>query len=618
MPRHLTRRQWLTASTSATILSTTGLLGRFPETAKAAESYIGFNPLLFVSPTVERFVDALHIPPRQSAGGHLRARNARHRFHREFDICDTLAFGNESYLGPTLEAFTDQPVQQTFHNEIVNHPLAHHMDTTVHGTAELDRTRPRVTIHLHGGITEPASDGHPLAAYRSGGRWVHNFSGRQAAMGLWYHDHAMGITRLNVYAGLAGNYWVRDRWDTGKDNNPLGLPAGDFELPLVIQDKIFTKDGGLGFRSATLIPEGSWEGGQVGDVPVINGVAYPRCQVARGLYRFRLLNASNLRTYLLSFSNGMKFWQVGTDAGLLNSPVPLTELRLAAGERADILVDFSTLSPGTQVKLRNTAPLPLQFLITLGDVPIKDLLRFDVGSAPGPYRHVPTRLRGAKGLPPPLPPAPLYTRVRTMTALQLPDLSRFPPAIMSMNNLGFSSDGVEEVRCGDVERWDIVNTTTDAHPIHVHMATMRPLSRRCYSAPLYLATSPIPPKGTRWAPSANRFAFGPELAPEPWENGLKDTIEAPPGQITRILVQWPTLDELGFDPDATYTVPTTVEAGAPAHVEHGSSASSDPMPARLSNSVQPQADQVRGYVWHCHVLDHEDHDMMLPFRLKGA
>jgi FtsP/CotA-like multicopper oxidase with cupredoxin domain len=197
---------------------------------------------------------------------------------------------------------------------------------------------------------------------------------------------------------------------------------------------------------------------------------------------------------------------------------------------------------------------------------------------------------------------------------------------MSLNNLGFASDDIDVVRPGDVERWDIVNTTTDPHPIHLHLALVRVLSRQPYNTFLYTLTQPIPELGQRWAPSADPFVTGPEVAPEPWETGWHDTIEAPPGQITRMLVRWPSEDDLGFDPDATFPVPDTVETGAPgtAH-EHavdpanagttGATATTHEHPVQLSSEIQPAPNLARGYVWHCHVLDHEDHDMMLPFRV---
>jgi len=164
----------------------------------------------------------------------------------------------------------------TYRNEISVHPHAADIDTSLHGLSESVRTRVPTSLHLHGGVTEPASDGHPEQSSFPGQGHLHHFDNRQEAAGLWHHDHAMAITRLNVYGGLAGGYLPRDRFDTGRPDNPLGLPAGEFEIPLVLQEKIVRPDGAASMRSTPIVPEGHWEGGAVGDVGLVNGVGRVR------------------------------------------------------------------------------------------------------------------------------------------------------------------------------------------------------------------------------------------------------------------------------------------------------------------------------------------------------
>lgn len=606
----VTRRAFVGAAASAA-----AALYGVPGARGAVPSRIGSNPFMFMSPRIEPWVDALPVLPRRAAGGELVARNARHRFHRDLAVSDTAGFGGQSYGGPVLEARHGQPVTQTFRNELEKHPLGAHLDPTITGASSLDRERPRMSIHLHGALTEPASDGHPLASTRGGQAREHRYDHRQEAACLWYHDHAMGITRLNVYAGLAGMYLLRDEWDTGEATNALGLPSGEYELPLVIQDKIFARDGSLQFRLATYVAEGRWEGGQAGDVPVVNGKAYPFHEVARGLYRLRLLNGSNLRAMMLSFSNDMPFWLVGTDAGLVDAPIRLKRLRLSAGERADVLVDFGALPAGARVQLRNTERLTAQFQIAVGDARIRDIVQFRVGAASGWRKPVPERLRGGPGLPPALPPRPDLSalRVRNMTVMQLPEGGRWPPAVMSLNNLGFGTDDVERIEVLDdapvYERWNILNLTIDDHPIHLHLPLIRVLERQRLRVLPYIWRNPRPSFGRRWAPSAEAFRAGAPAPAKPWEAGWKDTVDAPPGFITRLLVRWPSRAEMGFDPDAPFPVPSTVAGGAPGVGWQATAV------CRLSENTQPAADRARGYVWHCHVLDHEDHDMMLPVRL---
>ena len=647
-------------------------IGSAPRPARATPA----SPTVFGSPALRPFVDELPRLPVIPAGGELVAAEGRPRFHRDLAVDRTWGYGDQHYLGPVLEAHAGQPVDLRVVNRLGSHPLAAHMDMTLEGTTIDDVARPRIVTHLHGGLTEPGSDGHPLQSIRPMGARSHHYGGRQEAAGLWYHDHAMGITRLNVYAGLAGQYLLRDEFDTGAPDNPLSLPAGEFELPLVIQDKIFDRSGHLGFRLARYVTEGSWEGGQAGDVPVVNGKAWPRADVARGLYRLRLLNGSNLRTYKLAFSNKMRFWVIGNDGGLLDRPVQTDHILISPAERLDLLVDFSALPPGGSVELVNSERLAPQFLITGADVRIRQVMRFRATSTRGFRGPVPSTLRGGRQQPPLLERFAEPAQTRTMTVLQLFDFSRFPPAMMSLNNLPFASRDIDRPRPGTVELWNVVNMTTDEHPIHVHLATLRVLQRQRFDALTAGAMHRLPAYGVRYAAPFERYRFGRPAGPRPWEIGNKDTISAPQGHITRMLVRWPTLDELAFDPDAPFTVPSTLEEGAPGmsmaaesmpmsmhavntgpddHAEavaskastatevmpgmdHGAMADMDhgAMPSgpkasptktadptadqvcRLSPEIQPSPHEARGYVWHCHILDHEDHDMMQSLRLIEA
>jgi spore coat protein A len=586
----------------------------------------------FQSPPLQPFVDELPYLAPTTPPSSLSLSTGTHRFHRDLPLDQVLGIGGQSYLGPTLEAHRDEALRVSFVNQIQAHPFAADIDTTLMGVSELDKTCPRTAMHLHGGLTEPNSDGHPMASTRRGFARAHRYGNRQEAAGLWYHDHALGLTRLNAFAGLAGQYLLRDDFDTGQASNRLGLPCGEFELPLVLQDRIFSKqDGKVGFRTQTFVKQGQWEGGQFGDVPVVNGKVMPHCKVARGLYRLRLLNASNLRTYLLSLSNGMPLIVIGSDAGLFNTPVSSTNLLIAPGERYDVLVDFSNLAPGDKVLLRNDQRLPLQAQV-FGDPIITQVMQFSVQASKGGRYRVPARLRGDWGLPPLLPVPAAPTVVRNMSLLQVLDLGRFPPALMSLNNLPFDTTDVERPRAGTVEQWNIINTTTDDHPVHLHLARLKVLGRQPFNVSAYQLLNHRPTVGMRWAPSADKFVKGSMTPPKAWEAGLKDTVYAPPGTITRVLVQWPTVDAMGFDPDGPIQVPDNVIAGAPATPDKlpgdltiasaaanaicTTTSSANNGVLRLNPVIQDSATTVRGYVWHCHVLDHEDHDMMLPVRIQ--
>lgn len=549
------------------------------------------RPLVFRSPPLEPFREQLPtLPVLGGSSLDVRAASTVHRFHPDLPASPALGYGGMDYLGPTVEAHVDQQTTIAYRNDIAGHPLAADFDTRLHGLSELDRTQVSTSMHLHGGATPPESDGHPELIQRPGQELVHHFPNRQEACALWYHDHAMGVTRLNLYAGLAGMYLLRDEYDTGRAGNPLGLPAGEFELPLILQDKIFTDDGRQSVRSYTLVPQGSWDAATPGDVGVVNGKVWPELGVARGLYRLRLVNAASFSVWNLFFTNRMRFWVIGMEGGVLDAPVPTDRVRLAPGERADILVDFGVLEPGATVELCNDEPVPLG-VAQRGVQVMPKFCRFVVGAARGFTGTVPQTLRGGGRQPPRLAAIAQPGVVRNVTVMQLSQMFESPSILMSLNNLRYSSEDIEMPRQGAVEQWNIINVTPEPHPIHLHLVTFRVLGRQPIDTAALTQANPIPPIGSRWTPSADPFAVGPTFAPAPWETGFKDTVIADADSITRIIVRFPTAEELGFDPDAPF--------GMSAHRGHHAQA---PRP-------------LQGYVWHCHMLDHEDHDMMLRYRL---
>lgn len=629
-----------------------GMLGVSAPRAQEGLGSLGPSPLLFHSPDLEPYVDELPRPDvMRGENLDLAARTGTHRFHRDLPPAMTLGYGTADYLGPVIEANSGVRTTLTYRNEITAHPHARDIDTSLHGLSESVRTHVPTSLHLHGGVTEPASDGHPEQLSLPGQGHVHHFDNRQEATGLWYHDHAMAITRLNVYGGLAGGYLLRDRFDTGRPDNPLGLPAGEFEVPLVMQEKIMRADGSASMRSTPIVPEGHWEGGAVGDVGVVNGVIWPNAEVARGLYRFRMVNAASFSNWMLHLSRPLPLWVIGMEGGLLPAPARVDRFRLGPGERADVLVDFSSLAPGEVVELLNleeAAPQAAQ----IGAVKLTRLMRFRATTARGHTGPVPDTLRGGTGQPAALAPPGRATAVRNVSLSQPSDI-RLPPSMMSLNNLRWSSEQIEIPRQGSTEMWNIVNATPDPHPIHIHLVHFRVIARQAIDTIAMCLRQPQPPTGIKWTPDPDPFVVGPVRAPEPWETGMKDTVIADPNSVTRVLVHFPTADELGFDPDATFPAAVSI-GGTPAGAGHGGQGGhgdghgdhadggghhgghhggghgdspgpldTDPEIDRLGGdyigSVAPPAahhrrDILQGYVWHCHILDHEDHDMMLRYR----
>ncbi|MCZ4581204.1 multicopper oxidase family protein [Gordonia amicalis] len=577
-------------------------------------------PTIFHSPEMAPYVDDLRVPSAITSSPsqpiEIIARTTSSRFHRDQPKVPTMAYNDESYLGPTIEAHVGEQTTVHYRSELGKHIFAADLDTSLHGVAERYRDEPVTSMHLHGGATPPEFDGNPeRLMLPHHGTALFEFPNRQEAGHLWYHDHAMAITRANVYAGLAGMYFLRDDHDTGTPQNPLGLPAGEYEIPLILQEKIFRPDGHQSLRSTPVVPQGMWEGGAVGDRGLVNGKVWPKMTVARGLYRFRLINAASFSVWNLFFSNRMRFWVIGNEGGLLNAPVATRSFQAAPGERFDLLVDFGSLAPGETVDLCNDLVPPFQAAI-LAEVAMPRFCRFIAGADRGHRRGVPTRLRGGHGQPRPVPPIATPTRVRRVSVSQ-PYALRVPPAIMSLNNLRYSDPQIEKPRAGTTERWDIINITPDPHPVHLHLVMFRVLGRRPLRTVEYQAAHPQPPLGTRWAPDPSDFYAGPMRGPAAWEAGWKDTVHATGGHVTSIIVRFPTADELGFDPDAIFSSDPTQswtrpslgqEADRPAPSAHHNHAGATPAHGMVTKDLQ-------GYVWHCHILDHEDHDMMLRYRV---
>ncbi|RPH36780.1 MAG: hypothetical protein EHM90_01160, partial [Chloroflexi bacterium] len=372
-PHRFNRRQFLKAGAvfGASVGASTLVPWRLaaPWTARA-------NGLPFLDPsTLSRFVDPLPIPPTwttaQLAANGLTMASGVHQFSSQMGGTPTFGYGGAAYLGPTIEAQTGVPVSFVARNRLGAHPLT--IDLALHGPDAEDQSRPRASLHLHGGYTEPGSDGYPEDTFRPGEDHVYDYAEDQQAGTTWYHDHALGMTRLNVYAGLAGIQPIRDA------AAEADLPSGPYEVPIVLQDKTFLVDSGQGLNP--LYYPAPWAPEFFGDVMTVNGAVWPNLDVDRGWYRLRMVNGSSSRFYHLALAPRGRFLQIGTDTGFLGRPVGLDRLILAPGERVDVLVDFGRYPPGSLVRLVNL-PLP-EYVVSPADVEIGELMQFTVGSAHG-------------------------------------------------------------------------------------------------------------------------------------------------------------------------------------------------------------------------------------------
>lgn len=498
-----------------------------------------------VCPAVlEPFVDALPILPVAqpidgTSGGRaeyaLAMSELAVKLHR--DLPPTTVWGIDDgrgarFPGPTIEAFEHEPVTVSWRNDLrelgsgvlrARHPLP--VDQCVHGAAA---GPPRTVIHLHGGHVPARYDGFPEDAYPPGESARYVYPNRQPAATLWYHDHAIGVTRLNVYMGLAGMYVLRD-----PRAGALALPSGSHEVALVIQDRSLRGDGSL------IYPEMLGEH-FFGNSMLVNGKVWPYLDVDRGKYRFRVLNACNARTLTLTLDDGASFQVIATDGGLLPAPVTVSSLTLSAGERAELVVDFASYTPGTQRILRNSAPAPHPGSAGVGVV--ADVMKFVVGGGTGFTAALPQRLAGVEPID---EDASVGSRDFVLQSQPAQQASACPHRAWLINGLRWH-DVREYPRLGTTEIWRFVNPSGVSHPMHMHLVQFQILDRQ----PIELVDGVV-------------SVLGPALPPAAEEAGWKDTVLVRPAEAVRVI--------------ATFT------------------------------------DYTGAFAYHCHILEHEDHEMMRQF-----
>ncbi len=484
-----------------------------------------------------------------------------------------------------------------------------------------------IVPHLHGGHTPDDSDGYPTAWFlpkarniprgyaRSGTQWqtfrkkfkrrtgldewkdgesIYQYDNDQRATTLWYHDHALGMTRANVYAGLAGFYNLRGGPDDQVLDSASGMAAtlpgpapalGDaagtkyYELPIAIQDRAFNTDGSLFYPDSRAFFDGFtgpfigdpampsdispiWNPEFFGNTMVVNGRTWPYLEVEPRRYRFRLLNGCGSRFLILKLSDGTPFWQIGAEGGFLPAPAQVTELLIAPAERADVIVDFSNIPEGTHVVLQNVGPdEPLGHAAPTAADPdtTGQVMEFRVVALSGSDTSTPPDRLVLPAIAPLAPVGNIrQVSLNEMMSMMVTDpatgmmvgpasamlgtVATDPATGMAMGVRKMWGDPVTETpRAGTTEIWEIHNFTEDAHPIHIHQVMFEVLNREIVD-PLQGPPGTVTP-------------------PESWETGRKDTVIAYPGQITRLK----------------------------AHFD------------------------LRGlYVWHCHIIEHEDNEMMRP------
>lgn len=589
--------------------------------------------------------------------------------------------GSNRHLGGVFSAQRGTPIQVTATNVLPSRHILP-VDTSISG-AEKGQAANHTAVHLHGGFVPWISDGGPHSWFDPGGGYGASavdpqtglniyetvnpslaagqaeffYPNSQGARMLWYHDHALGITRLNVYAGLASAYVITDSYESLTMSIGYNVP-GPFDPRtkyLIFQDKTFVAadTAALDPTWSSILPQSRpgdlWyphvsqatpakNGAEVeqphpsvvpeffGDTMLVNGAVAPFLVVEQRQYRFRLLNACNSRflnprlvyaqgssgvdaTEARSNHAGPAFIQIGSDGGFLPAPVMLNgpkqpQLLLAPAERADLIVDFRNVPAGAVLILYNDAAAPFP----TGD-PVND---YDPGNPKTPSSHpgstpntrtllqvrvvarqgaadapvqlpagnmqnpwdAPFLVSQTPGVPNEVPPG---VPVRRLTISEGEDAfgrliqmlgTDEPVASAGKHDAVFgrayADAPTETVNNGSVEVWEILNLSADTHPIHFHLVNVQVLSRQAFN-------------DTHYPGGAPRLQGRPE-APDLNELGWRETVRMNPEEVTRIIVKF------NLPVGLPFTVPLSPRPGIAGHE----------------------------YVWHCHILEHEEHDMMRP------
>jgi spore coat protein A len=561
------------------------------------------------SPILTPFVDPLPIPSVIAPSGTLNGQPLfnvtmtafKQKLHTALPATPLWGY-NGLYPGPTFETRRGNPINVKWMNDL---PTKHMfpIDYTLHGD-EKGQPLVRTVVHLHGAKVEPDSDGYPEAWFTNGfgqtgpffDNKIYHYPNDQQATELWYHDHGIGTTRLNIIAGLAGFYLIRDNHE-----DSLNLPKGAYEIPLMIQDRAFNNHGSLFYPVQEDPPPDTevppvWIPEFFGDTVLVNGKVWPYLEVEPRKYRFRMLNASNARWYHLTLieadSDGTPvgtpgpspvFNIIGTDGGFRAAPAKATQILIAPSERYDIVIDFSGAASGKYFLLSNDANSPFPDGDDVTVVGGDKVMLFKVTK--------PLSGRDRSSLPSNLGPGNQFSsddvKTRDLILSEL-ESSTDNPVIGRIDARGTASPApdpwtmpvTETPKAGSVEIWRLINTTGDGHPIHIHLVQFQVLDRQPFD-PTLIDTTVSPPQVT----NSNLQFIGPRVQPKnendrPYlkyeQNAFKDTVKAFPGEVTRVIMR--------FD------LPTGTNV--------------------------TRGEKLR-YVFHCHILEHEDNDMMRPYDVVG-
>uniref|UniRef100_A0A0D9UWA8 Plastocyanin-like domain-containing protein n=1 Tax=Leersia perrieri TaxID=77586 RepID=A0A0D9UWA8_9ORYZ len=526
------------------------------------------------------------------------------KFHRDLPATPVFVYGTSAatatFPGPTIEALQGVPLSVTWENHLPDRhilPWDPTIPTAIPRRHVSGGGGIPTVVHLHGGVHPPQSDGSAFAWFTAGNRdtgpaWPtspapYTYPNIQSPGNLWYHDHALGLTRANLLAGLLGAYVIRNP----ATEAPLGLPAGEvFDRVLILADRSFNSDGSIYMNSTGDVPRvhPQWQPEYFGDAVTVNGKAWPFLAVARRRYRFRIINASNARFFNLSIvsSNGgglIPFHVIGSDANYLSSPVTTTHLLVSVAESFDVVIDFSkstTSSPDAE--LVNTAPYPFPD----GDKPNHlngKVMKFLISPPPATETSTEYSVDDSR-----IPSKLLeYVAVaeeeaskrRYIVMYEYDDDVTGNPTHLYINGKRLEDAATETPEAGKTttEIWEVINLTPDSHPLHLHLASFTATRVRRLAGVDDFRRCMLKLNDAERCHVGRHVAGGEEVAVAEHEKGWKNVVKIAPGCMTTIVVKF-----------------FMVDTGKPYPFD----ATAEP-----------------GYVYHCHILDHEDNAMIRPLKL---
>ncbi|KAL5725802.1 Multicopper oxidase lpr2 [Ranunculus cassubicifolius] len=500
------------------------------------------------------------------------------KFHRDLPPSRVFAYGTSMQTatvpGPTIEAIQGVDNYITWENHL---PSKHILPLDASIPTATPRTGMGIptVVHLHGGIEDPQSDGFGNSWFtagfqQKGSTWTtkqYHYRNAQHPGNLWYHDHSMGLTRVNLLAGLIGAYIIRNP----KIENPLGLPSGyEFDRSLVVFDRSFNTDGSIYMNATGNNPfiHPQWQPEYFGDAIIVNGKAWPKMTVQRRKYRLRIINASNARFFRFFFTNGLSFVHVSADSAYLGAPVTTNDILLAPSEISDVVIDFSQ-STTTEAVLFNDAAYPYPSGSPTDGFNGKVMKFVIIPSKTVDTSRVPSTLIKY--------PTPDLSKAVTTRYISMDEYlsSTGQPTHMYLNGKSFDVPVTETPKVGTSEVWYLINLTGDDHPLHIHLGLFVALEQReLINLDVLKACMNVTNDAIKCG--IDKYAQG-KLVPVPaHESGWKNGYKMRSGYMTKIFVQFSYIH------------------------------SNEPYP--FDATAEP------GYVYHCHILDHEDNLMMRPLK----